>query len=98
MAKVSLYIDKEVWAKFREEVFRKYGSLRKLSSEVETLLRSTLVEDKIMAQFEKLGVTTAGAISSRELRERRPVLRGPSSERIIKEMRQKRVAETLPRQ
>ncbi|MBS7623343.1 hypothetical protein KEJ39_06685 [Candidatus Bathyarchaeota archaeon] len=98
MAKVSLYINKEVWAKFREEVFRKHGSLRKLSSEVEALLSSTLVEDKVTAQFEKLGFKTAGAISSRELRERRPALRGPPSERIIREMRRKRVAETLPRQ
>lgn len=97
MSKVSVYINEEVWAKFRGEVFRRYGSLRKLSSEVETVLRSTLVEDIIVSQFEKLGVRTDGAISSQDLKKRRPVLRGPPSEKIVREIRRKRVVETLPR-
>lgn len=98
MAKVSLYINEEVWAKFREEVFRKYGSLRKLSSEVEDLLRSTLVQDKVKSEFEKLGIKTEGSISSREVKEKRPILKGPSSEKIVREMRRKRVVEVLSRQ
>jgi hypothetical protein len=95
LAKVSLYINEEVWAKFREEVFRKHGSLRKLSSEVEALLSSTLVEDKVAFEFKKLGIKTEGAISSRELKERRPLLKGPSSEKIVREMRGRRIAKVL---
>ena len=98
LAKVSLYINEEVWAKFREEVFRKYGSLRKLSSEVEALLRSTLVQDKVKSEFEKLGIKTDGTISSREVKERRPMLKGPPSEKMVREMRHKRVAAALSRQ
>jgi len=96
LAKVSVYINEEVWAKFRDGVFRRYGSLRKLSSEVETVLRSTLMEDIIVSQFEKLGVRTDGAISSQELKKRRPVLGGPPSEKIVREIRRRRVVETLP--
>jgi len=98
LAKVSLYINEEVWAKFREEVFRKYGSLRKLSSEVEALLRSTLVEDKVKSEFEKLGIKTGSTISSMEVKEKRCMLKGPPSEKIVRKMRQKRVAEALSRQ
>lgn len=98
MGKVSLYIDEEVWAKFREEVFRKYGNLRKLSKEVEALLRSTLVEDTITSGFRKLGTEAKGVISSGEVKEKRPMLKGPPSEKIVKEMRQKRIVEALPRQ
>lgn len=95
MTKVSLYIDEKVWAEFRERIFRKYRSLRKLSSEVEALLRSTLVEDKVTSAFEKLGFETEGTISSQQVKEERPTLRGPPSEKIVREMRQKRFAETL---
>lgn len=87
MTKVSLYINEKVWVKFREKVFRKYGSLTKLSSEVEALLRFTLVEDKTTSEFEKLGFKTGGTTSSREMEKKRPILRDPPSEKIVKEMR-----------
>jgi len=53
-AKLTLYISQEVWAEFRE-VFRRYGSLRKLSSDVETILSFTLVGDKVSSEFKELG-------------------------------------------
>lgn len=90
-----MYIDEKVWAKFRERVFRKYGNLRRLSSEVEAVLCSTLTEDRVTSAFEKLGFKSEGTISSRQVKEKRPVLRGPPSEKIVREMRQKRVAEAL---
>ena len=97
-AKVSLYISEEVWAKFREETFRKYGSLRRLSSEVEDLMRSSLVGDRVMSEFEKLGVKLEGTIASREVKEKRPRLKGPSSEKLVRKMRQQRVVKALSRQ
>ncbi|MFQ6086179.1 MAG: hypothetical protein ACE5OY_07985 [Candidatus Bathyarchaeia archaeon] len=98
MVKVSLYVNEEVWGRFREEVFRKYGNLRKLSNEVEALLRSTLVEDRVTSEFKKLRIKTEGTVSSWEVKKKRPRLSGPPSEKIVKEMRQKRVAEALSRQ
>jgi len=98
LKKVSLYIDEERWAKFKEEVFRKYGTLRKLSDEVEVLLDSFLVEDALARAFKDLGFGVKGTISSQEVEKNRPVSRGPSSEELIKEMRRKRIAENLPGQ
>ena len=98
MTKISLYIDEDVWAKFRENVFRKHGSLRNLSSEVEALLRSTLVEDSMVSELQKMGITSEGTISSKEVKETRPVLKGPPSEEILGNMRRRRVAQALPRQ
>jgi len=98
LTKISLYVDEELWAKFRETVFRKHGSLRNLSSEVEALLRSSLVEDSMVSEFQKLGIMSEGTISSKEVKETRAVLKGPPSEEIVRKMRRSRVAEALPRQ
>lgn len=98
MTKVSVYIDDSVWINFREQVFQKHGSLRKLSSEVESLLRAAIVEDAVVSAFEKIGVKAKGTFSSKDIKTSRPRLRGPPSEEILKEMRRKRVAEALPRQ
>jgi len=98
LKKVSLYIDEEKWTKFKEEVFRKYGTLRKLSAEVEALLDSSLVEDALIKAFKNLGMDVRGTISSKEVEQYRPVSRGPSSGELIREMRRKRIAENLPGQ
>jgi hypothetical protein len=97
LTKVSIYVNDKVWSDFKKEVFQKYGSLRKISSEVEMLLRSLIVQDFVVSGFERIGVKADGAISSSEIKAARPILRGPSSEGLIREMRRKRVAETLPR-
>ena len=98
MTKVSVYIDDAVWLNFKEQVFQKYGNLRKLSSEVEKLLRNAVVEAVITSEFKKINIQAKGTISSQEIKATRPKLRGPPSERILEEMRRKRVAEALPRQ
>ncbi|MBC7130301.1 hypothetical protein H5T51_03650 [Candidatus Bathyarchaeota archaeon] len=95
--KVSIYIDEKVWSEFKKEVFQKYGSIRKISSEVEKLLRSTIVPEAVVSGFKKIGLEARGVISSPEIKAKRPILKGPPSEEIIREMRRKGVAETLPR-
>ena len=95
MAKVSIYVDDEIWGSFKTQVFQKHGNLRKLSSEVEKLLRAAIVEDHVISAFEKIGVTAKGTISSTEIKASRPQLRGLPSEEILKEMRQKRFAQTI---
>lgn len=97
MTKVSIYINDNVWSDFKKEVFQKYGSLRKISNEVETLLRSLIVQDAVVLGFKRIGVKANEAVSSSEIKVKRPMLRGAPSEEIIREMRRKRVAETVPR-
>lgn len=95
--KVSLYLDKELWTRFKEAVLRKHGTLRKLSDEVENLLRFSLVGEEIELAFEKLDVKTR-AVSIDRIKRERPRLRGLPSEIIIREMRGRRIAEALPGQ
>jgi hypothetical protein len=95
LAKVSIYVDDAVWDSFKAQVFQKHGNLRKLSSEVEKLLRAAMVEAQVVSAFEKIGVAAKGTSSSQEIKAIRPKLRGPPSEEILREMRSKRVAQTL---
>ena len=55
LKKVSLYIDEKLWTKFKEIVLRKHGTLRKLSSEVESLLRASLIDEEIGHVFKRMG-------------------------------------------
>ena len=95
MAKVSIYVDDAVWASFKEQVFQKHGSMRKLSSEVETLLKASILQNQMISAFEKMGVIAKGTSSSQEIKALRPKLRGPASEEIVKEMRRRRIAQTV---
>ena len=97
MTKVSLYIDESSWLEFKQRVMRNHGSLRKLSEEVEKLVKESNVETEVICGFEKLGVKTKGTISSEEIKANRPRSRGPSSKTIIEQMRKQRVEESLSR-
>ena len=78
------------------KVFRRYRTLKKLSGEVEALVGTVLIEDALVAAFRDLGINVRGTISSREVEQDRPLLKGPSSEQLMREMRGKRVAESVP--
>ena len=54
MAKVTVYVDDQVWSKFRASVFQRHGSLKVLSKEVEESLKSSLVEEDVLPYLEKL--------------------------------------------
>jgi hypothetical protein len=95
LTKVSVYVDDAVWANFRQQVFEKHGNLRKLSNEVEKLMRESVVENAAISGFEKLGVKAKGTMSSQEIKATRPALRGSPSEIVLKQMRQKRIVEAL---
>jgi hypothetical protein len=92
--KVSLYLDEELWSRFKEAVLRKHGTLRKLSDEVENLLRYFLAGEEIESGFERLNIK-ARTISIDDIKRERPMLRGLPSEFIIRKMRGRRVAEAL---
>ena len=97
MKKVSLYVDEKLWARFKEAVLRKHGTLRKLSSEVESLLRTSLIDEEIGRAFEKIGIDIRALIFPEEIKRSRPKLRGPPSEDLIREMRGKRVVKDISR-
>ncbi len=84
MVKVTVYVDDQVWSKFRTSVFHRRGSLKVLSKEVEESLKSTLVEEDVLPYL-------AGLKASLNPRTRaRPERRGPSAETQIRGMRRKR--------
>lgn len=92
-----MYLDEELWAKFKEAVLRRHGTLRKLSDEVENLLRFSLVGEEVELAFERLNIKVK-AVSIDRIKRERPKLRGLPSEIIIRKMRGRRVVEALSRQ
>ncbi len=84
MAKVTVYVDDQIWSKFRTSVFQRHGSLKTLSREVEKSLRSALVEEEVLPYLSRL----RGSLSPKT--RTRPRGRGPSAEAQIRRMRQRR--------
>ena len=63
MTKVSIYIDNAVWESFKAQVFQKHGNMRKISSEVEDILRAEIVQTLVVSEFEKMGIKDKGTAS-----------------------------------
>ena len=84
MAKVTVYVDDQVWSKFRASVFQRRGTLKVLSKEVEESLRSTLVEEDVLPYLAKLKA------SLRPKTRARPVERRSTAEAQIRRMRRRR--------
>jgi hypothetical protein len=83
--KVSLYLDDELWKKFKRNVLRKTGNLRSLSSEVQTLIKENSDEDSLRKGFEKIGIEVK-PISFYQVVQVRPNVR-TSSENMLRKMR-----------
>lgn len=83
MAKVTVYVDNDVWSRFRASVFQKHGSLKVLSKEVEESLKSSIDEDVLSY------LTNLKASASSKTRTR-PDQRGPPAQVQIRRMRRKR--------
>ena len=96
MTKVSVYVDDSVWMNFKQQVFQKHGNLRKLSNEVENVLRDAVVGGVVVSEFEKIGIKAGGIISSQKTKATKPQARGPLSEKLLGEMRQERLSKLLP--
>lgn len=96
LKKVSLYLNEELWIRFKEAVLKKHGTLRKLSDEVENLLRASMIDEEIEKAFKNMGISVKTVFSPEEVKRNRPQLRGPPSEVLIKKMRGRRI-EGLPR-
>jgi hypothetical protein len=83
--KVGVYVDEETWAEMKKLTFRKYGTLRELSREVNRILRENLTLVALREGAKSIGVEPT-KISEDQIVKGRPAMRGSSLE-IIKEMR-----------
>jgi len=86
--KVSLYVRDEVWDKFRRAVLRRTGDPRALSSEVQTLIQDSLVEDTLITGFEKMKISSKPLISTQVVAVKPSA--PTSAEKTLREMRGKR--------
>jgi len=84
LAKVTVYVDDDVWSKFRASVFEKHGSLKVLSKEVEQSLRLALQEGDVLTFLARLSRTSSAK------RHARPRLKGPPAEVDVRELRRRR--------
>ncbi len=98
MAKVSLYIDDAAWKRFREQVFARHGTLRRLSDEVEGLIYSEDMERIVASGAKKVGVSVERGLTPSAIKKTRPKLRGAVAETILRQMRDQHHAGRLPRQ
>ncbi|MGA8856599.1 MAG: hypothetical protein WB643_05465 [Candidatus Bathyarchaeia archaeon] len=98
MAKVSLYIDDGAWKRFREQVFARHGTLRRLSDEVEGLICSEDIEGILALGAKKVGISIERGLTPSGIKKFRPKLRGAVAENIVRQMRDQRHAGRLPRQ
>ncbi len=84
MAKVTVYLDDDVWSKFRTSVFKRHGTLKVLSREVEGSLRTTMDEETVSDYLTKLASQLKPRTSER------PILKGPSAGVMVRKMRRGR--------
>lgn len=83
--KVGVYVDEEVWNEMKNLTFKKHGTLRELSREVNELLKANLLLPILRRGADSFGIQIR-RVSEEEVVKNRPKMRA-SSLRIIKEMR-----------
>jgi hypothetical protein len=84
MAKVTVYLDDDVWSKFRASVFEKHGSLKILNKEIELSLKRALQEDDVLTYLAGL----RGIVGPKK--RVRPRLKGSPAEVDLREMKRRR--------
>ena len=84
MAKVTVYLNDDVWSKFRASVFEKHGSFKVLSKEVELSLKQALQEGEVLTYLARLRGTGGPK------KHVRPRLKGSRAEVDVREMRRRR--------
>lgn len=82
--KVGVYVDEKIWNEVKNLTFRKYGTLRELSREVNKMLKANLPLLALERGAELLGIEIR-RVSAEDLRIK-PKMRKSSVE-IIREMR-----------
>lgn len=85
LKKVGIYVDEETWKEMKEFTFRKYGTTRKLSSEVREILKANLPLRTVEEGADALKVSTK-RISGESVKKGRVEMPSSSTE-IVREMR-----------
>ena len=87
--KTTINVDDETLREFKRMVTSKYGSARRLSIAVEEAMRTYNSMEILSAYAEKEGIALATYPSSREVEERRPLVKASAGE-TVREMRDAR--------
>jgi len=86
--KTTIVVDEELWKRFKEFVFQRYGSYRKLSEAIEESIK-TMDSVGLILEFAKLMGISGIFPSSREIVKRRPSV-DVSAGKVLREMRDDR--------
>ena len=86
--KTTIVVDEELWNRFKEFVFQRYGSYRKLSEAIEESIK-TMDSIGLIMEFAKLMGISGAFPSSREIVERRSSV-DVSAGQVAREMRNER--------
>ncbi len=89
MGKVSIYIDPEIWQKFKKLIVQRTGDTRSLSKEVQSLIQETIVEKSLLYAFKKLDLVIERVPSFSDITPVVPT-KPTSSGRMVREMRDER--------
>ncbi len=97
MSKATFYINDRAWKRFREQVIARHGTLRKLSDEVEDLIRSEDMESVVASGANKAGISWERMLTPSAIKKARPKLRGATAETVLRHMRDQHHTGRLPR-
>ncbi len=89
--KVSLYIDDELWKRFREVVLRTRGTSRALSDQVAELIEDALTQEVVARGLIMIDKSPSKILSAAEIKPISPKVK-TSSEKIIRKMRDARAS------
>jgi len=93
--KVSFYIRDRLRERFRKTVSRRTGDSKAISSEVQSLIQDSLMEDAVVAGFEKMKIEPK-PLSSMQVVAIKPSV-ATSAETTLGEMRGRRHSKAIPR-
>ncbi|MBI2184251.1 MAG: hypothetical protein HYU39_04745 [Thaumarchaeota archaeon] len=93
--KVSLYIDEKLWRRFKETILHRAGTTKALSQEIELLVKDYIIDDFLIKGAQTLSHEPITPIPASEVH---PITttRPTSVNQVLKEMRMKRTAQSIP--
>ena len=91
--KVSLYMDEDLWRRFKKKVVQRTGDTRGLSREVENLIRDSMTVGALERGFDQLGVGPK-RLAPPPFKPVVPAI-PTSSSRTLREMRKTRLAKGI---
>jgi len=89
LGKVSIYMDEELWKKFKKMIVQRTGDTRSLSKEVQSLIEETILEKVLLDAFKRLDLNLKKLPSFGDIRPVVPT-KSTSAGRMVREMRDER--------